>query len=244
MEKKETNLLIALIVFFIIAALSAVLIYSWTNQKKNTAKNDQPGKTELQLKKDNVLSLKNSGDKKRMEERKNKYGVNNVLDLVVKSDEKIKINNKILDMKKIDENERIKGGTLVSLDLKDPSKGHDPRDYGIYIVKKGDNLWDIHFRILKELFNKKGITLSLNADEPVKGGYSSGVGKILKFSEKMVSIYSLDNVKIEDDINILEPDGKVVIYKMDDIESLLKDMSEKNINNVIFDGKNLWVESL
>ncbi len=63
--------------------------------------------------------------------------------------------------------------------------------YGVYVVQPGDNIWNIHFRMLKEYYARKGIRLGHNADEPESSGLSSGVGKILKFSEAMVIIYNL-----------------------------------------------------
>lgn len=190
-----------------------------------------------------TISIKNPDHQKLMNERKKEYGVDESLDMVVKSDEKIRINDQVIDMKKIEEQDMINRGQPISSDLKSNKSNITLKDYGLYVVKKGDNLWDIHFRLLKELFRKKGITLSRTADEPINGGYSSGVGKILKFSEEMVSIYSLENQKVSSDINNIEPNGKVIIYKMNDIQDLIKDMTVRNIDNVVFDGKNLWIES-
>jgi len=59
------------------------------------------------------------------------------------------------------------------------------------VVKPGDNIWNIHFNILKEYYSHKNILVSSKADEPINMGQSSGVGKILKFSETMVIIYNL-----------------------------------------------------
>jgi len=178
-----------------------------------------------------------------MEKRKKEYGIDKGLDMVLKSDESADINGQIIDLKSIEKKDMILKGNVVSNDLK-INEVTKPKDYGLYIVKKGDNLWDIHFRLLKELFHNKGINLSKKADEPVNGGYSSGIGKILKFSEETVSIYSLKTGEITYDINIIEPEGKVIIYKMTEIAELLNDISLKNIDNIVFDGKNLWLDTV
>ena len=49
-----------------------------------------------------------------------------------------------------------------------------------------DNIWNIHFEFLKEYFQYRGIVVTDSADEPKKKGGSSGIGRILKFSENMV----------------------------------------------------------
>ena len=71
------------------------------------------------------------------------------------------------------------------------TQGEEPqkkvRAYGIHIVENGDNIWNIHFNILKEYYEDQGINVSPKADEPISEGLSSGVGKILKFSETMVT---------------------------------------------------------
>jgi hypothetical protein len=109
------------------------------------------------------------------------------------------------------------------------------------VVQPGDNIWNIHFNILKEYFASRGIRLSGNADEPQNGGYSSGVGKILKFSEIMVIIYNVIEEKIVQNIDLIEPLSKLVIYNMDDVLEMLSDIDLDQLDQIRFDGTTLWI---
>jgi len=231
---------LALIAVFFIIIFYLINTYNGNNNTKKTPKTKHE-LTEIKIQNKTVISLKNKNDKAMMKKRKSKYGVDKSLDMIVKSDEKVNIEGNIIDMKELENQERVKKGEIVSEDLVKINKDKS-QDYGFYIVKKNDNLWDIHFMFLKEMFMEKGITLSKIADEPNHEGFSSGIGKILKFSEKMVRVYSLKNKSLSFNLNYLEPKGKIIIYKMNEIQSLIKDMNEKNINTVSFDGKNLWLE--
>ena len=244
MEQKQKYIIAGAVI--VLALVLAAKFFIFTPSAKNQINSNKTAsnkvKKELNIENKATISIDKPDDKKLMDERKAEYGVDKGLDMVIKSNEIASINDKTIDMQKLEESEMIHKGELVSSDL----KGEDlkkSQNYGLYVVKSGDNLWDIHFRLLRELFNNNGIKLSIKADQPIKDGYSSGVGKILKFSEKMVRIYSLDSNALYFDINSIEPQGKVVIYKMNEIDSLLKDMTIKEIDNVIFDGKNIWIES-
>jgi len=120
-----------------------------------------------------------------MQKRKAKYGIEKGVDIIAKSDESLKIGDSTVSMQEILDKIRIKSGDIVEKDLKsnktDPTKNSEI--FGIHVVKTGDNIWNIHFNLLKDYFTHKGISLSPLADEPARGGQSSGVGKLLKFSE-------------------------------------------------------------
>ncbi|MCD4675300.1 MAG: hypothetical protein K8S18_04800 [Desulfobacula sp.] len=115
------------------------------------------------------------------------------------------------------------------------------KEYGIYVVQPGDNIWNIHFNILKEFYEYQGINVSPQADEPYGQGMSSGVGKILKFSETMVIIYNLIEKKVDSNIDLLEPLSKIVVYNMDEVFSLLQEFNYDNIDRLQFDGKTIWI---
>ncbi|MCB9481495.1 MAG: hypothetical protein H6680_06720 [Desulfobacteraceae bacterium] len=230
-------------VVILVSTIAALVAVNYVSKKTPPEISKAQTKKEIKVANKTMISVKDSEDLKLMEERKKEYGIDQGLDMVLKSDESAEINGQVIDLKSIEEKDLILKGDVISNDLKINEKTK-PKDYGIYIVKKGDNLWDIHFRLLKELFKNKGISLSESADEPINDGYSSGVGKILKFSEETVSIYSLKTGEITYDINTLEPEGRVIIYKMTEIAELLNDISLNNINNVVFDGKNLWIDSV
>ena len=89
------------------------------------------------------------------------------------------------------------------------------------MVRAGDNIWNIHFRFLRAYFNLRNIGLAPMSDEPDAHGFSSGVGKILKFSENMVYIYNLREKKLDVDLNMLQPLSKIVIFNMGEVFALL-----------------------
>jgi len=109
------------------------------------------------------------------------------------------------------------------------------------VVQPNDNIWNIHFNILKEYYESQGINVSPKADEPMQKGLSSGVGKILKFSETMVVIYNMVDKKVSTSIDLLEPLSKVVVYNMDEVFSLLSKINYENIDRLQFDGKTIWI---
>ena len=112
--------------------------------------------------------------------------------------------------------------------------------YGIYIVRKNDNIWNIHFQFLKEYFQHRNITLSPSSDEPNHRGFSSGVGKILKFSENMVHIYNLREKKLDTDLSLIQPESKIVIFNLSQVFSLLQQIDLTNVQQIRFDGETLW----
>jgi hypothetical protein len=75
----------------------------------------------------------------------------------------------------------------------------------------------------------------------VGGGYSSGVGKLLKFSENMVYIYNVIEKTFSENLNLIEPQSKIVIYKMDRVFAFLEQVDYQKINRIQFDGDTLWV---
>jgi hypothetical protein len=114
--------------------------------------------------------------------------------------------------------------------------------YGIHVVRPGDNIWNIHFNFLQEYFSHRGVRVSPTSDEPVKGR-STGVGKILKFSENMVYIYNLKDQKLDVNLDLIHPMSKIVIFNMGRAFSLLNKIDYDNINEIRFDGETLWLPS-
>lgn len=113
--------------------------------------------------------------------------------------------------------------------------------YGIHVVKKGDNIWNIHFDFLREYFGTKGIRVSAREDEPKPSGLSSGVGKILKFSENMVHIYNLKDQKLGDNLDTIHPLSKIVVFNLGRALSLLRQIDYQKIDEVRFDGETLYI---
>jgi len=115
---------------------------------------------------------------------------------------------------------------------------------GIRVVQPGTNIWEIHFDLLKEYFKHKGVFLSPHADEPKKSGKSTGVGKILKFSEQLVNIYNLKTQAFENNLDVIQPMTVIVIYNMSQIFGILDDIDYSVIDRIEFDGESLWIPSV
>lgn len=236
--------------------------------------------------------------KETMEQRKEQYGVDKGIDMVVKPDESVKIADTTVPMQEILDKIQAKEGQLVEKDLvKKPDAASPPETpatesiaeksadrpaeikksdavqdksrkkifrmsipsqgvsvssrafadiedmdevYGIYVVRPGDNVWNIHFEFLKEYFKNKGVSLKSFADEP-RAGRSTGVGKILKFSEDMVYIYNLREHKLDVDLNMIHPLSKIVVFNLKRAFSMLNQLDYKTVNRIRFDGKTIWV---
>ena len=186
---------------------------------------------------------KNKELKELMASRKESLGIKKSLDMIVKSDENFKIGDIKVSMRDILEKAFIKKGGVFEEKIEDSGavRPQKIKEYGIYVVTPGDNIWNIHFNLLKDFYEYKGINVSSEADEPVDQGMSSGVGKILKFSETMVIIYNLIEKKVGSDIDLLDPLSKIVVYNMDEAFSLLQEINYENIDRIQFDGKTIWI---
>ncbi len=188
--------------------------------------------------------LKREGTlKELMGNRKENLGIKKSLDMIVKSDEAFTIGENKISMRDILEHAFAEKGDVFEEKI-DTSGAVIPqkiKEYGIYVVQPGDNIWNIHFNILKEYYEDQGINVSPKADEPIDRGLSSGVGKILKFSETMVIIYNIRDRKVDSNIDLLEPLSKIVVYNMDEVFSLLKEVNYNTIDRIQFDGKTIWI---
>ena len=251
MPKKQNGKLIFFLKLFLMFAIIIVLIIAgfWimskdksvvigTTDVKPTPVIKQPVIDYNKIKNDTAL-------KELMEQRKTDYGIENGVDIIVRSDEALKIGDSTVPMQRIIEKIRLKSGEIVESDIGSGKK--DPKykieTFGIYIVKKGDSIWNIHFKFLKDYFDHKGIPLAPTSDEPNQLGYSSGVGKILKFSENIVSIYNIKENRLDVDLNLIHPLNKLVVYNMTQIFGLIDSIDYNNVNSIQFDGETLWVPS-
>jgi len=183
-----------------------------------------------------------------MQARKEKYGLEKSVNIVAKSDESIKIGDSTISMKEIIDSIHLDRGDIIEKDLEltGDAASRDIADkkqeiYGIYVVQSGDNIWNIHYRFLKSYFEHRGISLSPLSDEPDTTGYSSGVGKILKFSEKMVYIFNLKERKLDTDIHLIYPLSKIIVFNMKEVFSLLDQIDRAHVDRIQFDGETIWI---
>lgn len=270
MAKKNTdrpnkNIKVAVIcILFVVAAISvsAGLWLRLKKEKASTAEN-LPLKAGVVVKPvnmpDNIINYnkleKDTKLKSLMRERKAKYGIEKGLDIIAKSDESFKIGDSTVAMQEIIEKVRLKEGDIIEKDIPQPGEVLTAGDtaiakatadaeeatYGIYVVQPFDNIWNIHYEFLKDYFEHKGISISTMSDEPDELGFSSGVGKILKFSENMVYIYNLTERKLDVDINLIFPLSKIIVYNMDRVFKLLAQIDYNNVNHIRFDGETIWI---
>ena len=178
--------------------------------------------------------------KQMMASRKEDYGTQNAVAAIVKADETIQVGDTKVSMREILEKIRLKRGDFIESDLS-ADKPPDLEEYGIYLVQEGDNIWNIHFRFLKDYLSHKGVAVAPLADEPITGGVSSGVGKLLKFSEKIVYIYNVKERRLDVDLDMLQPMTKIVVYNMKEVFALLDQIDYDRVNRIEFDGDTIWI---
>jgi hypothetical protein len=264
-EKKKLIITIAVILFGVtVLAIAVFNKYRGGKSKLTTIENKAAGAQSTEDSKKDITTIEGGivqGDiivmptidfndiknNKRLKElmvsRKKSLGIKKSLDMIVRSDESFTIGDVHISMRDILEKAFIQKGEVFQEEIEDSGavRPQKIKEYGIYVVRSGDNIWNIHFNILKEFYDYQGINVSSQADEPGDRGMSSGVGKILKFSETLVIIYNLIEKRVDSDINLLKPLSKIIIYNMDEVFSLLQEINYENMARIQFDGKNIWI---
>ena len=249
MHKKNVAKSNKIAIIVIICVIFAVIVVAGLFLMRKTTgpvEKDLSGKVHVPIKARSVIDynkLENDKDLQILtQQRKTKYGVEKSIDIIVKSNESLKIGDSTIPMQEILDKIYIKSGDIVEKEIGALNLPDDKiRAFGIYVVKPEDNIWNIHFKFLKDYFDHKGIALAPLADEPDRKGFSSGIGKILKFSEKIVTIYNIKERKIAADLNLIYPVSKVVVYNMDQIFALLDRIDYNNTSRIQFDGETLWI---
>ena len=244
---KKANRIIGavIIVLVLVGAYTGIKFLMKQKSKPGTQKGTD--KIQIPLNKEPVIDYNHIEEDKKlkalMQQRKAQYGVDKGVDIIAQSNESIKIGDSTVSMQEILEKIRLKSGDIVEKDIK--SQAMTPKEklesFGIHVVQPGENIWNIHFTFLKDYFDHKGVQLSPRSDEPLEGGSSSGVGKLLKFSEHTVNIYNIKERKLDVNLNLIFPLTKVVVYNMDQIFAFLDLIDYKHVNRIQFDGETLWM---
>jgi hypothetical protein len=244
---KTANKVIGIIIIFVVlvGAYTGFKFLSKRELKPDTQKG--PEKIQIPSTAEPVIDYNRIEEDKElkalMQQRKAQYGIEKGVDIIAKSDESFKVGDSTVSMQEILDKIRLKSGDIVEKDLesRDVAKKEKIASFGIHVVQPGENIWNIHFTFLKDYFDHKGVQLSPLSDEPIKGGRSSGVGKILKFSEHTVYIYNIKERKLDVDLNLIFPLTKVVVYNMDQIFAFLDLIDYEHVNRIQFDGETLWM---
>ncbi|RLC33482.1 MAG: hypothetical protein DRH32_01000 [Deltaproteobacteria bacterium] len=192
---------------------------------------------------------KDTATKNILQKRKEHYKIGTGVDVIIKSDESLKIGETTVSMQEIMDKIRLKHGDILekTLDMAGMDAADQgtirPEIFGIYIVRPGDNIWNIHFKFLKDYFTHRNITVSPMADEPGRLGLSSGIGKLLKFSENMVHIYNIAEHRLDVDLNLIQPLNKLVVYNMGQVFALLNQIDYSHVDHIRFDGETIWIQA-
>jgi hypothetical protein len=246
-EPENQNKLLALIV---LGAVILAVVAVWVTlrfQKQEEAPPPAPQDQRLTVETRPVIEYREDGPSQEVQElteqRKADLGVEESIDLVLKADESLKLGSTTVSMEEILSHIRLQRGDIIENDLQAKALKETGASevYGIHVVKPNDNIWNIHFRFLKDYFEKRGITLSHRSDEATSSGYSSGVGKILKFSENMVYVYNVRDRSLDVDLNMIHPLSKVIVFDMGRVFALLEQIDYENVNRIQFDGETLWI---
>jgi len=171
------------------------------------------------------------------DERKKPYGLDKSVDAVARSDESIQVGSKKVPVEELEKKLVVEQrGEVREKSL----QGNKVSAWGVYVVRPGDNLWRIHYRLLREYLRARGVRLRPFADQPTPKGYSSGVGKVLKFAEHMVGVYNLRTGHMSKNLNLLEPGQKVVVFNLSEIFGQLDKVNPHEISGIMYDGRVLF----
>ena len=194
--------------------------------------------------------------KEMVQKRKKDFGLEKSVDMVAKHGEQIRVGKETIHLSQIlaEIDAKKKSSEQTYLQKEAPSATGSPTApppvsptkqpdsyYGIYVVRPGDNLWNIHFALLREYFGARGTVILPIADEPLSHR-SSGVGCMLKYAEKMVYIFNLKTKMLSMDLDLLQPQEKIVIFNLSNLNKILSPLSAEQIDAIRFDGQDLILQ--
>lgn len=115
--------------------------------------------------------------------------------------------------------------------------------YGVRSVRPGENLWTIHYGVVREYFARRGIELPPGADKPRPDGRSTGVGRILKFLEGIVYVYNTRENRLVEDLNLLYPHDLIVFFKISEVFEALDHVNPEQLDAVRYVGPTLQLKA-
>lgn len=101
--------------------------------------------------------------------------------------------------------------------------------YGVRVVRPGENLWHIHYGIVREYFERREVILPVYADRPMPDGRSSGVGKLLKFMETIVRVYDVQGRRPEVSLDLIHPEHSLVYFRISELFDALDQLKAEDL---------------
>jgi hypothetical protein len=237
-----------LLALLVILAAAAALYFYWgdispqpdkpamTSAGSKTPATDKAPGVPAPSREGNVIKVDGS-QRDEQDQRKTPYGLKKSVDAVARSDETIQVGQKKVPVEELEKKLVVEQrGQVREKSLQDKKISA----WGVYVVRPGDNLWDIHYRLLKEYLANRGVKLPPRSDQPTVKGYSSGVGKVLKFAEHMVGVYNLRTGHMSKNLNLLEPGQKVVVFNLSEIFGQLDKVDPRELSGIMYDGRVLF----
>ena len=246
--------------------------YPWTEKKEPPRSNTVTGTVQPAVIDFNKIRDKSDQSLDEMiAGRKKEFGLDDSVDMVVGLNESIKLGQETVALSDIltqieDKKKQVADQTASTnpdVQLSEMSIGEDsppatlgpppplPEEtagsihnefYGVYVVRRGDNLWDIHFGILREYLRHLNIKISDHADETQgRFGGSSGVSRILKYAENMVFIYNIKTKRLDSNLNVIEPETKLVVFNLTHLQKILGSLKPEDLDKIRYDGKELYL---
>lgn len=171
-------------------------------------------------------------------QRREQFGLDKSVDVVVRSDETLKVGGKEITVKEMERKLAVQSrGEMIERKAGGPD---EISAWGFHLVRSDENLWNIHFHLLREYLAARGLKIAPNADEPTEMGYSSGVGRTLKFAEHMVGVYNIQTGHMSKDLNTLDPGQKLVVFNLSELFGQLAKIDPAELAKVRFDGRTLF----
>lgn len=160
------------------------------------------------------------------DERKQAFGLLKSVDRVVVKDEPFDINGKTYTLDQIQSEIRKSRG--LPDQAPNARAGKESPYYGVHVVRASENIWRIHLALLQEYLARRQVILPDNADRPLPNGRSSGVARLLKFIESSVTVYNVQEKRIERNVDRIYPDSIIIFFKISDLFKALDQMQSED----------------